>query len=214
MMRSDLRKDLSFYMMIGIFFLLLFPTISFSQNWTPLPPYNTLWPLWSSMLSPVNPATGLPTPIVTSLTPSAVLPLQPALTWDPGRPNPWLLYNSPLGLIYYDAAFGFNAWPPWPPLGIIPPITGFPFTIALPVDYGSLPPTDPVWLLNTIPVANNLYNSIYPLYSYIAAFPFAFGSPPPPVPLLTLTTPVALPIPGATAIAVPPVLSATAILGL
>lgn len=43
-------------------------TSSYAQNWFNLPPYNILWPLWSSDLlpdlSPVHPVTGLPTPLV------------------------------------------------------------------------------------------------------------------------------------------------------
>ena len=69
--------------------------ITHCQQWTALPPYNTLWPLWSPALSPLDPDTNLLTPIVTNLSPSTFLPVQPGLTWDPDLPYPFLLYNSP-----------------------------------------------------------------------------------------------------------------------
>ena len=57
--------------------LLICSSIGYAQNWVSLPPYNTLWPLWSSILSPIDPVTNLPTPIVSDLSSSAILPLQP-----------------------------------------------------------------------------------------------------------------------------------------
>lgn len=95
---------------LGIIVLVAFSLISSSaahgQYWEAMPPYNTLWPLWSPALSPVNATTGLPTPIVTSLSQSTIIPVQPGLTWNPYLPNPWLLYNTPLGLAYYDPLIG------------------------------------------------------------------------------------------------------------
>ena len=49
---------------VGLFYV---PCAQAQYNWWPLPPYNTLWPLWSPELSPVSPITGLPSPIVNSL---------------------------------------------------------------------------------------------------------------------------------------------------
>ena len=66
-----------------------------SQYWTIMPPYNVLWPLWSPGLSPIDPITGLTTPLVSSLTSNTVLPVQPGLVWDPCQPVPFLLYNIP-----------------------------------------------------------------------------------------------------------------------
>ncbi|MGA1874455.1 MAG: hypothetical protein ACMUIA_02485 [bacterium] len=125
------------------------PTIQ-AQNWMALPPYNTLWPLWSPALSPVNPATGLPTPVVTQLTPNTVLPVEPGLTWDPSAANPWLLYNTPVGMAYYDPLFGVNLWPPT----YLIDTSGFPSPLALPSGYELLPPTTTSWLTSTLPAGN------------------------------------------------------------
>jgi len=133
-----------------------------SANWAAMPPYNTLWPLWSSALSPVNPATGLPTPIVTNLSPSTVLPVQPGLTWHPSLGHPWMLYNTPLGLAYYDPYQGIHLWPP----SILEnSITGLPITITLPAGYQYLPPTPAWWLLANVPAANWEYITVYPSFS-------------------------------------------------
>lgn len=137
-------------------------TISATDNWTALPPYNTLWPLWSPVLSPVSSLTGLPTPIVTSLTPTTVLPVQPGLTWDPSLGYPWLLYNTPLGLAYFDPYFGVNLWPPD---ALINVITGSPITLTLPVGYQALPPTPPLWLYSNVPAANLAYITSYPNFT-------------------------------------------------
>lgn len=136
-------------------------TISTTANWAALPPYNTLWPLWSPALSPVNPATGLPTPVVTSLYPSTVLPVQPGLTWHPSLGHPWLLYNTPMGMAYYDPYQGINLWPP----SILESsITGLPITITLPPSYASLPATPAWWLLGNVPAANWEYVTVYPSF--------------------------------------------------
>ncbi|MEW6379653.1 MAG: hypothetical protein AB1611_08585 [bacterium] len=133
-----------------------------AQNWAALPPYNTLWPLWSPALSPTNASTGLPTPLVTSLTPATVLPAQPGLTWDPFRREPWLLYNTPLGMAYYDPLTGIDLWPP----GIlINQITGLPITLTLPANYSALPPTLVSWLAANVPAANWSYLVAYPTYA-------------------------------------------------
>ena len=123
-------------------------------NWWPLPPYNTLWPLWSPTLSPPN-ALGTPVPIVSSLTTETVLPVQPGLTWDPNKKYPWLLYNTPLGMAYYDPLFGIDLWPP--------AYLRDPFGAPLPIDlslvkgWSLLNPTSTTWLAATVPVANNVY---------------------------------------------------------
>jgi len=157
--------------------------IAKAQNWAALPPYNTLWPLWSSILSPVNTTTGLPTPLVSNLTPNTVLPVQPGLTWHPALRNPWLLYNTPLGLAYYDPISGINLWPP--PI-LINQITGLPITITLPAGYSSLLPTPAWWLSNYVPPANWSYLVAYP--SYAAAAPSASLLPQPTISSLLTAT--------------------------
>ena len=60
-----------------LFFFFIFCMLSYkaeAQLWEPLPPYNLLWPLWSPVLSPPDPVTGEPTPLVDSLYENTVLP--------------------------------------------------------------------------------------------------------------------------------------------
>ncbi len=141
---------------------ILSPLVEAQDNWIALPPYNTLWPLWSPALSPVNPVTGVATPIINNLAPSTVLPVQPALTWDPAWSNPWLLYNTPVGLLFYDPLYGINKWPA---SYLIDPVTGVPVPITLPVGYPLLAPTDAVWLQTTLPIANASYQAVYPQFA-------------------------------------------------
>ncbi|MEW6379718.1 MAG: hypothetical protein AB1611_08930 [bacterium] len=154
-----------------------------TQNWAAMPPYNTLWPLWSPALSPVNPATGQPTPLVTSLTPSTVLPVQPGLTWHFALGHPWLLYNTPMGMAYYDPFTGIDLWPPDI---LMNSITGLPITITLPPTYSILPPTPAWWILQEVPAANWEYVTVYPSFSLSAI------STPPAPPLSSLLTPSAI----------------------
>ncbi len=160
------------YSHFKIFFLVVFITgLAFFQiqspsrvsaYWHPLPPYNTLWPLWSPILSPVDSLTALPLPIVSELTPNTVLPIQPGLTWDPREANPWLLYNSPYGLCYYDPLIGIDLWPP---SSLLDPLTG----LAAPIDflllktnYTALAPTSTSWLTAAVPLANLFFFNTYP----------------------------------------------------
>ncbi|MGA1869332.1 MAG: hypothetical protein ACMUJM_12400 [bacterium] len=136
--------------------LILYLPHAHAQNWVELPPYNTLWPLWSPALSPIDAGTGLPTPIVTSLASDTLLPIAPGLTWDPSLPYPWLLYNTFSGLAYFDPLAGINLWPAPSLLDD----AGNPAAIALPPDYANLPPTDGIWLVNNVPTAN-LYYRLY-----------------------------------------------------
>lgn len=64
---------------------------SYAQYWTTLPPYNLLWPLWSPPLSPVD-----PTPLISDLIDNTILPVQPAIIWDP----------------ILNTIYGINPWPP------------------------------------------------------------------------------------------------------
>ena len=149
--------------------------IAKAQNWVALPPFNTLWPLCSPALSPVDPITGLPTPIVSDLSPGTVLPVEPGLTWDPAFNYPYLLFNSPDGLLYFNALGGLEGGLlPWPP-GYLQPTfneagnlwTLPPVPITLPAGYADLTPTPPLWLAQWIPVAfaNYFYNFPPPGYS-------------------------------------------------
>lgn len=154
-----------------------------TANWAALPPYNTLWPLWSPALSPVNPATGIPTPVVSNLYPGTVLPVQPGLTWHPALAHPWMLYNTPVGMAYYDPYLGINLWP----ASILHnSITGLPINITLPIGYESLPATPVWWLLANVPAANWEYVTVYPSF-----YTSALSSPVAPT-LSSLFTPSAL----------------------
>ncbi|MEW5800526.1 MAG: hypothetical protein AB1847_00340 [bacterium] len=169
-------------------------------NWAALLPYNTLWPLWSPALSPVNPTTGLPTPVVSNLAPSTVLPVQPGLTWDPSRLYPWLLYNTPAGMAYYDPLFGINLWPPsYLTLG----------PIALPPNYANLAPTSSLWLSTFVPLANALYLKSLPKFTLPPSpvTPTTFVPPVPPVPTAPIVPTAAFvpPVPPVPTTVVPPV---------
>jgi hypothetical protein len=158
------------FILIVIGFFLGNPSSIKAQNWQALPPYNTLWPLWSPALSPVNSVTGAPTPIVSNLAKTTVLPSQPGLTWDPAWANPWLLYNTPSGMLYYDPLYGINLWPP---SYLIDPVSGSPVPISLPAGYAALAPASATWVQNTIPIANSTYLVAYPSYAPPSPFPFA-----------------------------------------
>jgi hypothetical protein len=141
-----------------------------APNWVQLPPYNLLWPLWSPVLSPVDPITGLPTPLVSTVDNSTVLPLQPALFWDPARDYPFFLYNIPQiwggGLTYFDAFYGLN---PWPPSYLIDPLTGLPNPIGLTAGFAGLTPT--AILPEFVFTGNLLYSEQYgiPITSLLSA---------------------------------------------
>ncbi|MEW5802736.1 MAG: hypothetical protein AB1847_11610 [bacterium] len=187
-------------LLIGVGIAWLFTPAAQAANWINLPPYNTLWPLWSPPLSPTNPLTGLPTPIVSNLKPSTVLPVQPGLTWDPRLKYPWLLYNTPLGMAYYDPLYGIDTWPPD---YFKDPITGLPVPINLTLIKGwsLLLPTSTSWLSNNVPVANNAFINAYPAYAVayeilqggtLASYPIFASLLNPPPPLQSLLTPALL----------------------
>ncbi|MGA1825451.1 MAG: hypothetical protein ACMUIP_12400 [bacterium] len=157
-MKYALKKRSFFYLLlIAALGSFLCAHVAFAQNWQALPPYNTLWPLWSPALSPADPVTGVPTPLVSNLAVDTTLPLMPGLTWDPAIAYPWLLYNSPAGMVYFDPLFGIDSWPP---KGFVHGTT--PVPIALPPGYSALAPTPSATLKNLVPLAN---------LSYISAFP-------------------------------------------
>lgn len=159
------------------------------DNWVAMPPYNTLWPLWSNVLSPFDAVTGLPTPIITSLAPSAVLSVEPGLTWDPSLAYPWLLYNTPQGMAYFDPIYGIDFWP----ASSLLDSAGAPLPITLPVDYNLLPPTDTLWLQQNVLLANSYFVQSYSnLVFSVATLPpalaaaVAAGIPIPPTYATTL----------------------------
>ena len=129
-----------------------------AQYWSAIPPYNLLWPLWSPALSPVDSVTGLPTPLLSQLTNSTILPVQPILAWDPAQSLPWTLFNIPPvlggGLTYFSPFFGLN---PWPPPYLTDSLTGLPAPITLPLDYGALPPTDVNSAVDLVTLGNIQY---------------------------------------------------------
>lgn len=114
-----------------------------AQYWSAIPPYNLLWPLWSPALSPVDPLTDLPVPLLTQLTGNTILPVQPGLLWDPAREFPWLLYNIPTvlggGITYFDPYYGLN---PWPPSYLFDSLTGSPAPLTLSSGFASLSPIE------------------------------------------------------------------------
>ncbi|MGA1867842.1 MAG: hypothetical protein ACMUJM_04765 [bacterium] len=137
-----------------------------AQYWALMPPYNVLWPLYAPALSPVDPVTGVPTPLVNELTVNTVLPVQPCIAWDPSQPWPWLLYNTPLdfggGLLWYSWQYGLN---PWPPSYLQDPLTGAPAPITWTVPgawelLGEWAPEHAEWYL---PTANATYALTYGL---------------------------------------------------
>jgi hypothetical protein len=169
--------------MIATFYLL--PHTGLAQLWQPIPPYNVLWPLWSPILSPPNPLTGVPTPLITSLNKDTYLPIQPALVWDPSLPYYYLLYNYiPVDgglneLIFFDPTEGafnpvysFKVWPPATLLEatVTTTLAGTtttigPSPIALPTGYGSLISFDPtLWLNFWIPLVNTAYQNLYGIF--------------------------------------------------
>ncbi|MEW6382028.1 MAG: hypothetical protein AB1611_20830 [bacterium] len=165
---------LKVYVIIGLAALLLgYATATgAAQYWAALPPYNTLWPLWSPLLSPIDSATGLPTPIVTSLTTSTKLSVQPGLTWDPYAPYPYLLYCSPLGMAYFDPYWkSVSFWPP----SYLKNAVGLPSPLTLPAAYELLPPPNPSFLLTYVPLANTAASNflislgIVPPITYLTA---------------------------------------------
>ncbi|MGA1864168.1 MAG: hypothetical protein ACMUHX_03825 [bacterium] len=149
-------KTVIFISILLVVFGLMGNRLAVAQTWTALPPYNFLWPLWSPALSPLN-SLGVPTPLVSSLTPSTTLPSQPGLAWNPAISYPYFLYNSPVGMQYYDIIYGMNAWPPSYALGALGAIP-----LSLPVGYNLLPATDPLWIQQNLPTANLAYLAEYP----------------------------------------------------
>ena len=144
--------------------LLISSPVVQAQYWQAIPPYNLLWPLWSPALSPADPVTGVPTPLLSSVTRNTFLPIEPILLWDPVlRTFPYMLYNIPQplggGMVFFDQYYGLN---PWPPSYLIDSATGLPNPIALPVGFGALSPTALDPLKDFVTIANLYYLAQYP----------------------------------------------------
>jgi hypothetical protein len=169
----------------------IIPTAAQAQYWAAMPPYNVMWPLWSPALSPVDPA-GIPIPLVTSLTRNTILPVQPALAWDPCQPNvegfPWFIYNTPAafggGLTYWDVYYGLN---PWPPSYMLDPVTSAPAPITLPLGFSAIGPTGIGEMAWFAPLANAIFSLQYgvPLSNLLTTADI-WGYPP----LASLPTPI------------------------
>ena len=128
-----IKKELVLLVVLPVFVVFFMISSVSAQYWQAIPPYNMLWPLWSGVLSPEDPITGIPTPLVSSLTSTTQLPIAPVFVLDIGPDNisnvPYFLYNEPPllggGLIYYSQRYGFNPFPPpsfTTPEGIVPNI--------------------------------------------------------------------------------------------
>ena len=184
-MKGKSSKYVLIFCLFIITLFCLFPDMGMAQLWQAIPPYNVLWPLWSPILSPPNPLTGVPTPLVTSLTNSTYLPIQPAFVWDPSLPYFHLLYNyvpvdlTANELIYFDPTEGafnpvysFKAWPPASLVGVTTTTTlagtvstTGPAPIALPANYASLISFDPtLWLNFWLPIVNTAYQNLYGIF--------------------------------------------------
>lgn len=55
MISNSALEKILFFLIICTLFCLLYVSIALCQYWTVMPPYNTLWPLWSQALSPLPP---------------------------------------------------------------------------------------------------------------------------------------------------------------
>lgn len=165
------KHGLKKLLIMALAILLGIMVFSYAQAdyWIALPPYNVLWPLWSPALSPQDPITGLPAPLVNVLTGHTILPVQPAMVWDPATPEvnnapyPWLLYNMPIqfggGLLMWDQFYGMR---PFPPEYMTDPLTGAPLPITLPLSYWLLGPIDfdEIWAYNYW-LGNATYSNTY-----------------------------------------------------
>lgn len=177
-MLDNITKRFLISIILVLAFVFIFTNIGKAQLWEPIPPYDFLWPLWSPVLSPPDPATGEPIPLISTLDASTVLPVQPAIAWNPSLPYPYLLYNNPSNfdyaygsnILYYDplaaglTGSGYSALQSWPPgylTTTVDPVLGAtPSPIILPIDYENLITFDPAaWLNLLVPAANTAWQA-------------------------------------------------------
>jgi len=164
------------FMLLTILSLLVIPSAG-AANWQLMPTYNVLWPLWSPALSPGG------VPLVPDITKNTVLPVQPGLVWDPAQLKPWAVYNTPPalggGLLYFDAAYGLN---PWPPAYMINPVTGAPAPVTQLTTWSLLSPTSLTEWEYYLPLANIAYALTYgltgPAYLNLLTEAQIWGLPP------------------------------------
>ena len=93
--------------------------------------------------------------------------IQVCPNWDPSWAYPWLLYNTPSGLGYFDQIYGFNAWPPQ---HLVDPATGAALPLLLKGPWAKLAPTLIDWGQLYVPIANLTYALLYQID------PTAFGA--------------------------------------
>ena len=157
------KKLLFMVLILGLAVAFFMNSSASAQYWQNMPPYNVLWPLWTEALSPIDPITGVPTPLVSTLTSTTQLPVMPAFVWDIEQTTPWFLYNAPaiLGgsLYYFDILTGFNTFPP--PDHLL--AGGGIFANPLPLGYEFLVPDFEHFDLFGL-VANNAYISAFGPY--------------------------------------------------
>ena len=167
-----------------------------AQLWKAIPPYNVLWPLWSPILSPPDPVTGEPTPLVDYLSYNTLLPVQPAFVWNPDLPYFNILYNSappstgsytaptlyyyeptessllPSSSYYYYSTSAFQEWPPTylnETVEVAPDVfVSGPVPLDLPIGYENFLSFNPIaWLEFTIPLLNYLWQAKYFVNPYL-----------------------------------------------
>jgi hypothetical protein len=127
--------------------------------------------------------------------------VQPGLTWDAlNKDYPYLLYNTLLGMSYYDPFAGVNLWPP---PNLVDPLLGLPLPInlSLVAGWSTLAPTSTGWLAFNVPVANSAYYNTYPGYGVayeialggtLASYPLFAALLNPPPAYISLLTPALL----------------------
>ena len=135
-----------------------------AQNWVSMAPYNLLWPVWTPVLSPLNPLTGLRVPLVSEVRYNTILSKQPAMLWDPSKESVYFIYNIPQdlggGLIAYMGSE--QGLQPWPPSYLINFKTGEPAPLELPRNYESLHLPDTQTQKEFIIAGNYAYLEKYP----------------------------------------------------
>jgi hypothetical protein len=122
--------------------------------------------------------------LFTSLESSTVLTVEPVLVWNPSKEYPWLLYNTPIGMVYFDLLHGVNFWPP----DNLRDQMGNPREIQLPNSYDTLPPTDPEYLEKNVLFANSYFKQVYRSLLERENFPLLINT----LDILSFLTPAAI----------------------
>lgn len=78
-MKLSKKISLIIVLLVAFMFLFLQPNFAEAQTWSTLSPYDILWSLFPSVLSPINPITGITSPLIPqplfSFSRSAAIPL-------------------------------------------------------------------------------------------------------------------------------------------